>query len=69
MKSDRAVAVWLLLLTYGLQPLDVRSVAVALGVSPKNLYKYDFNREINAADQRQRENGFISAAAIEQDYF
>jgi len=50
-------------------PLDVRSVAVARGVSPTTLYKYDFNREINAAEQRQRENGFISAAALEQDYF
>lgn len=50
-------------------PLDLRSVAVALGVSPTTLYKYDFNSEINAAEQRQRENGFISAAAIEQDYF
>ena len=36
-------------------PLDVRSVAAALGVSPTTLYKYGFNREINAAEQRQRE--------------
>ena len=41
-------------------PLDVRSVAAALGVSPTTLYKYGFNREINAAEQRQRENGRAS---------
>ena len=38
-------------------------------VSPTTLYKYGFNREINAAEQRQRENTFIAGAAIEQDYF
>jgi hypothetical protein len=27
------------------------------------------NRQINAAEQRQRENGFVVGAAIEQDYF
>ncbi len=31
-------------------PLDVRGVAAALGVSPTTLYKYGFNREINAAE-------------------
>jgi hypothetical protein len=50
-------------------PLDVCSIVVALGVSPTALYKYHFNRDINAAEQRQRENGFISTAAIERDYF
>jgi benzoyl-CoA reductase/2-hydroxyglutaryl-CoA dehydratase subunit BcrC/BadD/HgdB len=33
------------------------------------VYKYGLNREINAAEQRQRENAFIVGAAIEQDYF
>jgi hypothetical protein len=33
------------------------------------LYKYGLKRQINAAEQRQRENGFIAGAAIEQDYF
>jgi hypothetical protein len=49
--------------------LDVRSVAAVLRVSPTTLYKYGFNREVNAAEQRQRENTFIAGAAIEQDYF
>jgi hypothetical protein len=49
--------------------LDVRSVAAFLRVSPTTLYKYGFNREVNAAEQRQRENTFIVGAAIEQDYF
>lgn len=49
--------------------LDIRSVAAALRTSPTTLYKYGLNREINAAEQRQRENAFITGAAIEQDYF
>lgn len=49
--------------------LDVRSVATALRTSPTTLYKYGLNREINAAEQRQRENAFITGAAIERDYF
>ncbi len=49
--------------------LDVRSVAAVLRTSPTTLYKYEFNREINAAEQRQRENTFIAGAAVEQDYF
>jgi len=49
--------------------LDVRGVAAVLRVSPTTLYKYGFNRYINAAEQRQRENAFIAGAAIEQDYF
>ena len=49
--------------------LDVRSVAAVLRVSPTTLYKYGFNREINAAEQRQREDGAISGAVIEQRYF
>ena len=49
--------------------LDVRSVAAFLRVSPTTLYKYGLNREVNAAEQRQRENAFIAGAAIEQDYF
>jgi hypothetical protein len=49
--------------------LDVRTVAAVLRVSPTTVYKYGFNREINAAEQRQRENAFIAGAAVEQDYF
>jgi len=49
--------------------LDVRSVAAALQISPTTLYKYGFNREINAAEQRQRQNDVSTGAAIEQDYF
>jgi hypothetical protein len=47
-------------------PLDVRSVAAALGVSPTTLYKYGFNREINASEQRQRECGHVSGREIER---
>jgi hypothetical protein len=50
-------------------PLDVRSVATALRISPTTLYKYAFNREINAAEQRQRENMWLSGAAIEQQFY
>jgi len=50
-------------------PLDVRSVAVALHVSPTTLYKYGLNREINTAEQRQRENMWLSRAAIEQQFY
>ena len=50
-------------------PLDVRSVAAALGVSPTTLYKYGFNREINAAEQRQRGNGHVSGREIERRSF
>jgi hypothetical protein len=49
--------------------LDVRSVATALGVSPTTLYKYGFNSDVNAAEQRQWENGLLSGAAIEQRFF
>jgi len=49
--------------------LAVRSVAAALGVSPTTLYKYGFNNDVNAAEQRQRENGLLSGAAIEQRFF
>ncbi len=51
------------------RPLDVRSVAAVLRISPTTLYKYGLNRQINASAQRQRENSLISGAAIEQDYF
>jgi hypothetical protein len=50
-------------------PLGVRGVAAALGVSPTTLYKYGFNREINAAEQRQRECGRISGKEIERRSF
>jgi hypothetical protein len=49
--------------------LDVRNVASVLRVSPTTLYKYGFNREINAAEQRQRENSLIAGAIIEQQCF
>jgi hypothetical protein len=49
--------------------LDVRSVAAVLNVSPTTLYKYGVNRQINAAEQRQRENAGIAGNTIEQDYF
>ena len=47
-------------------PLDVRSVSAALRVSPTTLYKYAFNQEINAAEQRQCESGHAGAKKIEQ---
>ena len=50
-------------------PLDVRSVAAALAVSPTTLYKYGFNREINSAEQRQRENVHVSGREIERRSF
>jgi hypothetical protein len=50
-------------------PLDVRSVASALRVSPTTLYKYGLNREINAAEQRQREDTGRTGAAIEQHFY
>jgi len=46
-----------------------RRLAAALGVSPTTLYKCGFNRDINAAEQRHRENASSTGAAIEQDYF
>jgi hypothetical protein len=49
--------------------LDVRSVSTALRVSPTTLYKYGFNRQINAAEERQRQNAGSTGAAIERDYF
>ena len=45
--------------------LDVRSVAAALGVSPTTLYKYGFNNDVNAAEQRQRERLVGRIAIIE----
>ena len=50
-------------------PLDVRGVAAALSISPTTLYKYGFNREINAAEQRQRESGIVSGTVIENQYY
>ena len=50
-------------------PLDVRSVASLLRVSPTTLYKYGLNREINAAEQRQREDTGRAGAAIEQHFY
>jgi hypothetical protein len=44
-------------------------VAAALHVSPTTLYKYGLNRDINTADQRQRENMWLTGAAIEQRFY
>ncbi len=49
--------------------LDERREAAVLRVSPTTPYKYGFKLEVNASEQRQRENTFIAGAAIEQDYF
>ncbi|HVH87431.1 MAG TPA: hypothetical protein VM912_11955 [Terriglobales bacterium] len=49
--------------------LDVRSVAAALGVSPTTLYKYGFNNDVNAAEERRRENALLSGPAIERRFF
>ena len=46
-----------------------QNVAAVLRISPTTLYKYGLNRQINAAEQRQRQTSFIAGAAIEQDYF
>ena len=53
----------------GEMPLDVRSVAAALQVSPTTLYKYGFNDEINAAERRQQENAHLSGPEIEKRFF
>lgn len=53
----------------GEMPLDVRSVAAALQVSPTTLYKHGFNDEINAAERRQRENAHLSGPEIEKRFF
>jgi hypothetical protein len=50
-------------------PLDVRSVAAALRVSPTTLYKYGFNDDINAAERRQRENALLTGPEIEKRFF
>ncbi len=47
-------------------PLDVRSVAAALKISPTTIYTYDLNKEINAAQERQRKNGKLSGKALER---
>jgi hypothetical protein len=49
--------------------LDVRSVATGLRISPTTLYKYGFNDDINAAEQRQQENASLSGAEIEKRFF
>lgn len=46
-------------------PLDVRSVAIALAVSPTTLYKYGLNAEINAAEERQRKHEPTTTQALE----
>lgn len=49
-------------------PLDVRSVATALRISPTTLYKYGFNDDINAAERRQRESALLSGPEIEKRF-
>jgi hypothetical protein len=50
-------------------PLDVRSVAARLEVSPTTLYKYQLSGEIHAAEKRQRENAKLSGKLIERRAF
>ena len=45
--------------------LDVRSVAAVLRISPTALYKYRFNRDINAAEQRKRGEFSVSVRDYE----
>jgi hypothetical protein len=49
-------------------PLDVRSVATALRISPTTLYKYGFNDDINVAERRQRESALLSGTEIEKRF-
>lgn len=42
-------------------PLDGRSVAKALGVSPTTLYKYRLQEQIRSAVHRQRENAKLAS--------
>jgi hypothetical protein len=42
-------------------PLDGRSVAKALGVSPTTMYKYQLQEHIRAAANRQRENAKLAS--------
>src|SRR6266542_3543887 len=51
------------------QPLNVRSVAARLEVSPTTLYKYQLSSEIQAAEKRQRENAKLSGKLIERRAF
>jgi hypothetical protein len=50
-------------------PLDVRSVACRLNISPTTIYKYQLNREINAAQRRQRDNSRLTGKLIERQAF
>jgi hypothetical protein len=50
-------------------PLNVRSVAARLKVSPTTLYKYQLSGEIHAAEKRQRENAKLSGKLIERRTF
>ncbi len=47
-------------------PLDVRSVAAKIHVSPTTLYKYHLEEEIHAAQERQRKQAKLSGRALEQ---
>lgn len=50
-------------------PLDVRSVASRLEISPTTIYKYQLNREINAAEKRRREKVRLTGKMIERQAF
>jgi len=50
-------------------PLDVRSVASRLNISPTTIYKYQLNREINAAEKRRREKAKLTGKLIERQAF
>lgn len=47
-------------------PIDVQSVAVALGVSRTTLYKYGLEQEIRAAAERQQRKAKLSGTASER---
>lgn len=46
--------------------LDVRAVAEALKISPTTLYKYQLDREIHAAEQRQREHAKLAGKTLDK---
>jgi AcrR family transcriptional regulator len=50
-------------------PLHTRAVASQLKLSPTTIYKYHLDKEIDAAEQRQKENAKLTGKAQEKrDY-
>lgn len=47
-------------------PLNIQSVALALGISRTTIYKYGLDEEINTAAKRQQENAKITGKAEER---